>query len=294
MKEKNIVNRVPTYAGRIILTPVEGMPDTFTMTRADEPTVEGTPIDKALFDSIIQSRLTGRYYMPDVTRTVSSSASSTSNPIPKSWTSVTSTGAVSGSYTITASGSSSTGTPEKAFDGDNSTNWRHNNTTTGDTWIAVDFGSKIIITGIRAYWYSQDGDRFRIRIQGSQNGTSWTDIANTTGSHTGPTIWDFANSTPYQHYRLHFNQGTVNDMRLYEWAVTSWKTETYNNSFVISEGVPNTWHTGQRITISVPFYTNTIGVESNTLNGVPIDTILQAERRYELRYDGAKFVSKEV
>lgn len=294
MIEENIVDRVPTHPGRIKLTPVEGQTDVFDMVRADDPTVEGTPLDKATFNSIIQSRLTGRYYAPTVTRTVESSASSGANILPKSWSSVTSTGAVSGSYIVTASGSSSTGTPEKAFDGDNGTSWRHNDAVTGDTWLAVDFGVTIIITALRVYWNSQDGDRFVIRFQGSQNGSTWTDIATTNGSLTAPTTWNFENSTPYRHYRLHFNQGTVNDMRLYEWAVASWKTETYTNSFVIGEGVPNTWHSGQRIMISTPFYTTTVGVQSNTLNGVPVDTILQANKRYELRYDGSKFLCKEV
>lgn len=44
-------DRVPTYPGRVKLVPVSGQANTYDMVRADEPTVEGTPIDKALFDS---------------------------------------------------------------------------------------------------------------------------------------------------------------------------------------------------------------------------------------------------
>lgn len=40
-------NRQPTYPGRVILTPVPGQENTYDMIRADEPTVEGTPLNKA-------------------------------------------------------------------------------------------------------------------------------------------------------------------------------------------------------------------------------------------------------
>ncbi len=48
----NIKNRVPTYPGRVKLTPVPGQADTYTMTRADEPTEPGTAVNKALLDAI--------------------------------------------------------------------------------------------------------------------------------------------------------------------------------------------------------------------------------------------------
>ena len=40
-------DRVPRYAGRVKMTPVSGQSNTYTMERADQPTVEGTPINKA-------------------------------------------------------------------------------------------------------------------------------------------------------------------------------------------------------------------------------------------------------
>lgn len=45
-----VVDRSPTYPGRVTLTPVSGQENTFDMARADQPLVEGTPINKALFD----------------------------------------------------------------------------------------------------------------------------------------------------------------------------------------------------------------------------------------------------
>lgn len=43
-------NRMPTYAGRVRLVPVEGQQNTFDMERADEPSDEGTPLNKQLLD----------------------------------------------------------------------------------------------------------------------------------------------------------------------------------------------------------------------------------------------------
>ena len=48
----NVVDRVSTYPGRVKLTKANGTTEYVTWERADEPTVEGTPINKALFDSI--------------------------------------------------------------------------------------------------------------------------------------------------------------------------------------------------------------------------------------------------
>lgn len=48
----NVVDRVSTYPGRVKITKSDGTSEFVTWERADEPTVEGTPINKALFDSI--------------------------------------------------------------------------------------------------------------------------------------------------------------------------------------------------------------------------------------------------
>lgn len=48
----DVIDRVPTYPNRIKITKEDGSTEFVTWERADEPTVEGTPINKALFDSI--------------------------------------------------------------------------------------------------------------------------------------------------------------------------------------------------------------------------------------------------
>lgn len=40
-------DRVPTYPGRVKLNPVSGQENTYDMVRADEPTQDGTPLNKA-------------------------------------------------------------------------------------------------------------------------------------------------------------------------------------------------------------------------------------------------------
>ena len=50
-------NRIPTRPGRIKLTDDSGNSQYYTMERADEPTTEGTPLNKAtLFDSENENR----------------------------------------------------------------------------------------------------------------------------------------------------------------------------------------------------------------------------------------------
>ena len=46
----NVEDRVSTYPGRVVLTPVSGEKNTYDMVRADVPITEGTPINKKLFD----------------------------------------------------------------------------------------------------------------------------------------------------------------------------------------------------------------------------------------------------
>lgn len=46
----NVTDRVPTYPGRVIMTPVNGQANTYDMVRADAPVQEGTPVGKNLFD----------------------------------------------------------------------------------------------------------------------------------------------------------------------------------------------------------------------------------------------------
>ena len=54
MAKINFVDRAPNYPGRVKLIPVRGQTDTYDMTRADSPVNEGTPLNKKLFDQLVQ------------------------------------------------------------------------------------------------------------------------------------------------------------------------------------------------------------------------------------------------
>ena len=45
----DVIDRVPTNAGRVILAPVAGQENTYDMVRADDPRIEGTPMNRDLF-----------------------------------------------------------------------------------------------------------------------------------------------------------------------------------------------------------------------------------------------------
>ena len=47
-----IKDRIPTYPGRVRLTPVPGQENIYDMVRADEPIEPGTPINKTLFENL--------------------------------------------------------------------------------------------------------------------------------------------------------------------------------------------------------------------------------------------------
>jgi len=45
-----VLDRIPTYEGRVKLNPVSGQENTYDMVRADQPIAEGTKLNKALLD----------------------------------------------------------------------------------------------------------------------------------------------------------------------------------------------------------------------------------------------------
>lgn len=291
MKEVNFKDRVPTYPGRVRMVPVSG--DLYDFVRADEPREVGTPLDKATFDSMVHSRLTGRYYEPTVSREVVSSVSGTVSPVPTSgWVSTSETGAQNGVYVLTASDSMSAGYgPEEAFDGSWTTGggWR-SAANAENPWIAIDLGSPIILTKIKTH-YTATYTATACTLQGSNNGSAWTTLATISAIQSAATETSFSNSTAYRYYRLIFNNIEV---RLYEWEFTGYTVTTYKNTFIVSEGWPTVWTTGQVALVQIPAGVSTLAVVSNTINGITVDTILQPNRRYELRYTGSAFAAKEV
>lgn len=302
MIEKTFVDRVPTYPGRVRITPVAGAENTFDMERADAAMVEGTELNKAAFDSIIHSRLTGRYYAPTVS-TVDISAQtgtiSTTNPIPTSgWVAINNTEIKSGSYIVRASSHYIDSNPlTGAVDGSESTRWQ--SAPDVNAWLMVVLPAQITVKKIKMHVESHSTSWPPVTVlQGSNNGTSWTNLLTVNGRQTALTEFSLTQPGAYQYYRLYFSfPGLENEgggqARVYAFQFSEYGVYQYRNDFVLSD-VPVVWDVGQRITIQTPTNFSTVSVTANRLNDKTINTILQPNKRYELRYNGAAFDAKEV
>jgi hypothetical protein len=300
MKEVNFKDRVPRHPGRITLEPVAGAVNTYTMTRADDPTEAGTPLDKATFNSIVHSRLTGRYYTPTLTQaSISSQTGITANPIPSSgWVMNGDTEMKSGSYSVNASSFYANSYPlSDAFDNSTSSRWQ----SAGELnpWLMISLPSQITLKKIKMRVDSHATSYPPVtKIQGSNNKTSWTDLLTVNGRQTAVTEYALMNTGAFQYYRLSFSfPGLENDgggqANVYSFQFSEYDIYQYRNDFALTD-VPSAWDEGQRITIKSPASIPTIGVISNRLNGVNIRVILQPNKKYELIYQSGAFDAKEV
>ena len=288
MIEKNIVDRVPTYAGRVKLTPVSGQADVFTMERADEPINEGTPINKATLDGISKNRLTGRYYELSATKTTLSTAGGAFNPLPTSWT-TTAEGANSGGYSVTASGGINL--LYRAFDGNLNTYWA---ATAKEPWIQLNIPDSITVTKMKIAMTQPDSWGTTTIIQGQKADGTWVNLSTFSLPYSNLIEYTLNNPSVYKAYRLKFTIYESAEIRVFEWQISNWSSATYRYDYKLPDNVaPATWEKGQRVTITVPNYT-IVGVVANTLNGVNVNTILQPTRKYELVYNGSTFDAKEV
>lgn len=289
MIEKNIVDRVPTKPGQIKLTPVSGAPDLFIMERADEPTVEGTPLDKTTLEGISKNRLTGRYYDLTATKVTLSSAGGAYNPLPISWT-TTAEEASNGAYSITASANVTS--LYKAFDGNNSTYWSN---ATKEMWVQLNVPEGITVSKMKIAAIQPDSWGTTLTIQGQTDNGAWATLSSSglPGS-TSLTEYTLNNPSTYRAYRLNIVVYTSAEIRLYEWQISNWSSATYRYDYSISSNIaPLTWEKGQRITVFVP-NVSIVGVTQNNFNGIKANTILQPNRYYELVYNGSTFDAKEV
>lgn len=294
MLETNIKDRVSKYPGRYKLTPVEGKPDLFDLARADEPTEPGTPLDKATLDSIIQSRLTGRYYTTSVSKVTKTKQTLATNPIPgNNWVLDTSKlKATSGAYTVEVSSLYGSYTPDKALDGNMETEYRSN----GDSIVTLKltFPAAIKVTKYKIAMRADNYTRtINTELQGSNNGSTWTTLFSTTEKPDNLTEYSLTQTGEYSQYRLQFTASETG-VNVYSFEVSAYELATYRNEFIVGNGVPLTWSNGQIIYIQTPTNANAFSVTENTLNGVKVNTILQGNKRYELRYNGSAFDVKEV
>lgn len=294
MKEVNFLDRVPTYPGRVVLTPVPGQANTYDMVRADNPTVEGTPLDKATFDSVVNSRLTGRYYVPGIERSLQYNGPVVAaNPIPTSgWVDRSTTKSTNGSYTAEASTTYIDGTePSHSFDESTSTSWMANDI---NATLTLDVGTPIKVKKIKLllYW-TKTITNITTTLSGSNDKESWDTLLTLEEMASAATEYSLPTVGNYRYYRLSLSGTPDGRVGVTTWAITEYEVSVYQNDFTVGD-YPSEWTEGQRTFVEIPSSANTLAVTLNTLNGITVDTILQPSKRYELRYTGSAFAAKEV
>lgn len=295
MIEKTFLDRVSTYPGRVKLTPVSGQANTYDMVRADSPTEPGTPLDKVTFESIVHSRLTGRYYTPVLTREVSaSSAGLTVSPLPTSgwiYDADNENRATSGTYTVEVSSNNGSGTKAaEAFSGDG---WQSVGGV--ESWIEIYHAQAIKVRTLRMAVGLQYSSRLTtMQILGANEDKNWMALGTFTEVGSGDADYPLEYTGEFKYYRIIFTSDSSNRITISDLRYSLYDIATYTNKYVESTGFPSEWTTGQRVTISTPANINTFGVVSNTLNGLPIYSILQAGKQYELIFVDTGFAAKEV
>lgn len=297
MKEVEFKDRVANHPGRLKLKKVEGTTDIYDVERADEPIVEGSPVNKATFESIIQSRLTGRYYNIIPFPTVYDTTGGTTSILPSSNWIVSGLSATSSIYKVEASSQiSSTYSVEKALDGKVDTSWGSADGSTHH--YTITFPITVTVKKLSVYMGSTGATNgVTFTILGSNDLTKWDELYKetfTTASYPNEGIKTFTltKTGDYKYYRLYFTKPDTSRVYIIELQINEWAASTYKIDFLSSE-MPGQWEIGQRVTIQVPTYA-AFSVISNTFNGIKVNTILLSGKRYELRYNGTTFDAKEV
>ena len=292
MKEVTFLDRVPTYPGRVVLTPVSGQANTFDMVRADSPRVAGTPLDKATFESVVHSRLTGRYYAPTVTKSAESEITNlNANPIPATWQVADNRHSYFEAWEVSANSASTP--PHYAVNGVSNNGWQSGEGITHS--ITLNTGGALKVKKMRVNCGAVSQSINTMTIQGSNNGQSWVDLLSVSKPSTAATEYTISSPAYYSHYRLAFEMSyQTGAVIVREWAFTQHDITTYKNALFIADGVPSSWTDLQVITFRTPDDLSTLGVVSNTLNGYPVDVILKPARLCKAVFSANTFIATEV
>jgi hypothetical protein len=226
---------------------------------------------------------------PTRTITVSSSQSLTTNPIPTSWEQeIIGTKYRSGSYAITASGYASGYEVYKAFDGTVGTSWRTPSAT--QHTLVLELPEEILIDKVHLQFNIQG--TAEISLQSSKNGSSWTTEEDVSASISFDGDVELSNAPRTKYLRILVNASTAVTFTLQSFEIVDYTVTTRNASFVLSNMPVMT--NGQTILVYIDPTHDATGIASNTLNGVSVRSILQADRKYELTYYTTYYTVKEV
>lgn len=225
---------------------------------------------------------------PTRTLQVISSQSLHNNPIPTSWQpSIEGMKYTSGEYTVTASFFNAGGEAYKAFDGVQTTYWESN--LIMGTSLMVEFPSPILVDKMVLQY--EVPSTATMNIQYSSNGYEWNTDEIISSHTSGRTEFTLSGHTA-KYWRLEFMPAGQAVVKIYEWGLSDYTISTYSAQFTLDR--PINVVDGQAILVYIdPKYSAT-GVMSNTLDDLPVYSILQAGKRYELMYHATHFTAKEV
>ncbi len=253
---QQVYDRVPTRPNRKKLTfESDGHVEFVTEEYADEPTIEGIP-----YNGFFATNLQGDLYTIDRSVTPNSvevaEGTMARFAINKTLTSYetgkllrlrcpTANGTWNNTYnSVTFEGmglesiTASTNQNEvyNAIDGFTDTYWHNADTEYQNVWWRVKFKSAIKIKKMKTYINTATSTYFvDAKIQGSNNGTSWTDLYTISTAQTGLTEITLNNNSSYLYYRILANVTSGHHVYIREVEVTEYE----GNGYVLNRPVIN-------------------------------------------------------
>lgn len=254
--------------------------DNLTLEQITEVIEEGTPINKAFFDSIKGDlnwidRIVTPTLIPNETLHIG-------DFIPKTWTMVSSKEYISGGYKITSDNSTSL---QNAFDGNVGTSATYNGTL---FHIILECPTKIKISKMKIF---VDGySSLSFVISGSNDNTNWTTLR-TTGKQDRLTDIELTTKGYYKYYKFYINASTV---FIYELQSSEYSLLSNEYNTLLVDLPLSAYETNKTINIKIPENTlseiNTY-LNINSLGNKLINFVdpLEGEADYMLIFDGNLF-----
>lgn len=255
--------------------------------RADEPTEAGTPVNKALFDSIkTDINKTSEIHQCTYSQSGTIFGKQKTKLFPnEAWEAITADVKYqSADFIIEASSAySSARNAIKAFDGDDSSYWSYSSSQNSGT-LTVDCGQthKIYEFEIK---YSSSGS---VVLKASNDNVNFVDLATLSEVSSKTTqIISIDEPAAYRYYRL-YNYG---DCKIYEFQAT--KIESGANLLMAEDSFVSDYFDGMQIYIKVPdSFKSDVDrtyLKIKDLNAKEVKGSLHSNRIYKLIYDGTQF-----
>lgn len=224
------------------------------------------------------------YNAISATKKSSGTTSSTANVIPTTWYKDSTGGYYNGGYKITASSERSP--INNAFDMNTATYWATAYSGT-NAWLQIELPQAITVKKFKfLIGESNTNGGYSVKLQGSNNGSTYTDLKSFTDVYTAETELTIDSPGSYKYYRLYFMGLGGGSALVYRFYFSDSVVPTYTAAFTLS-GIPSSFTTGQRVLVETSSSYDVSGVTANTFAGKTVDTILQAGKRYELVYNSA-------